>query len=293
MRLLVTGGTGFLGSAFVHAASAAGHEVAVLSRRGPAANVVAARWIAGSLQAPDWGAISDWGPEACVHAAWIATPGVYLDSPENRAWFQWSYDFLIRLAILGVRHITALGTCIEYAMTGRPCEEGVTPTNPASPYAQAKHDLHQALTPCFRREGVGFSWARVFYPYGVGEHPARLPSSTIRRLRAGEVVRIKTPSSVKDYIHVDDVASALVRIAETRPAGPVNVGTGSKTRISEIASALAQIIGRTELVEFGPANELDPLDFVVADVARLRGLGWEPKVELEQGLRRLVHAICA
>jgi dTDP-6-deoxy-L-talose 4-dehydrogenase (NAD+) len=101
MRILVTGGTGFLGSAFVRLAQRAGHELAVLSRTG-AGVPDGARWLPGSVAEPSWPQIEDFAPDACVHAAWIATPGVYLESPENEAWVKWSFDFLTRLAGLGV-----------------------------------------------------------------------------------------------------------------------------------------------------------------------------------------------
>ncbi|MEI9864251.1 MAG: NAD-dependent epimerase/dehydratase family protein [Limisphaerales bacterium] len=56
-----------------------------------------------------------------------------------------------------------------------------------------------------KRTGWQFCWGRVFYPYGVGEHPARLCSSLIQKLQRGEKLVLKTPHSRKDYIYIEDL----------------------------------------------------------------------------------------
>lgn len=289
MRILVTGGTGFLGSAFVRSALAAGHSIAVLSRQGvPAASGVVR--LNGSVAEPPWTEIERFDPEACLHAAWIATPGVYLDSPENQDWVTWSEALLVRLAQEGVSHLTVLGTCIEYGITGRPLAEEVTPLNPVSPYARAKSELHRRLQAGFLPTSAALAWARIFYPYGEGEHPARLASSLIAKLRRGEPVALKTPRSTKDYIHADDVASALLAVIGQRFAGAINVGTGEGVTVEAIARKIGQLVGLPDLITVPENPPSDPLDFVVADATRLRSLGWRPQVPLAVGLRRLVEA---
>lgn len=290
MRVLVTGGTGFLGSALVRALLARGDVPAVLSRTAAQHTPAGATPLTGSLAAPPWDAISAFQPEAVVHAAWIATPGVYLESPENEAWRRWSRDFASRLPSLGVRHLTVLGTCIEYAVTGRPMSESDTPLAPLSPYARAKAALHQDLASDLEGSATRLAWARIFYPYGPGEHPARLASSLLARIARGEPITLKTPHSTKDYIHEDDIARALLAILDHRHAGPINVGTGEGVTVEHLARTLATLAGRPDLVQVPTGIPADPLDFVVADSRRLRSLGWTPQVALVNGLRALVDA---
>ncbi len=289
MRILVTGGTGFLGSAFARAAQRAGHKVAVLSRREAVGNV-GGQTLTGTVAEAPWREIEKLAPEACVHAAWIATPGVYLEAPENLDWVNWSESFLVRLAQLGVRHLSVLGTCIEYQITGRALTEELTPLQPASTYARAKCELHRRLCAGSLPPGTRLAWARVFYPYGEGEHPARLASSLIAKLRRGEAVTLKTPRSTKDYIHADDLAAALLRVVEQRFGGAINLGTGEGVSVESIARELGRMVGRPELVRVPENPALDPLDYVVADATRLRSLDWRPQVPLAVGLRRLVEA---
>ncbi len=289
MRLLVTGGSGFLGRALVHQARALGHEVAILSREAgtPAAPGVIP-WV-GSLAEPPWDQVAAFEPDTVVHAAWIATPGVYLDSPENADWVRWSRAFAGRLPALGVQHLTVLGTCIEYGMTGQRLHETQSPIAPVSPYARAKAELHTALSADLAGTGMGLAWARIFYPYGPGEHPARLASSLLTRVLAGESITLKTPRSTKDYLHRDDVGRALLGIADARFQGPINVGTGEGVTVEFLARTLAGLVGHPERVIVPPEAPRDPLDFVVADVGRLHSLGWRPEVGLVDGLRRLVE----
>ncbi|MBM3876698.1 MAG: NAD(P)-dependent oxidoreductase [Verrucomicrobia bacterium] len=290
MRIIVTGGSGFLGSACVRAATAAGHSVAVLTRFPRQGS--AAEQLLGSVEQPPWTAIRNFAPDACVHAAWIATPGLYLESPENADWVRWSLAFLNELPALGVRHITVLGTGIEYQITGQRLREDTTPLQPLSGYARSKCELHVQLA-AWRQDArladLGLAWARIFYPYGAGEHPARLASSLIAKLRRGEPVQLKTPHSTKDYIHVDDVATALLTVLERRYCGAINVGTGVGVTVDTVAQKLGHLLGRADLVQPPTNAPANSLDYVVADAGRLHALGWRPQVALEAGLRRLVE----
>lgn len=289
MRILVTGGTGFLGSAFVRTAQRAGHELAVLTRGGSVASVEA-KILAGSVAEPPWSDIKQFAPEACVHAAWIATPGVYLESPENHDWVRWSVEFLTRLSSLSVRHLTVLGTCIEYQITGHKLVEDGATLTPTSTYARCKCELHNLLLRKTASRSPALAWARVFYPYGEGEHPDRLASSLIVKLLRGEPVSLKTPHSTKDYIHADDLATALLAVVERQFVGTINIGTGDGVTIQTIARNLGSLLGRPELIQGSENSPNDPLDYVVADATRLRSLGWQPQVALGAGLRRLVEA---
>jgi nucleoside-diphosphate-sugar epimerase len=292
MRILVTGGTGFLGSAFVRSAQRAGHELAVLSRRGTLQSA-GIKVFVGSVAEPPWPEIELFAPEACVHAAWIATPGVYLESPENHDWVRWSMAFLTRLSLLRVRHLTVLGTCIEYQITGQKLVEDEAPLVPASTYARCKFELHKLLLDKIVSHPPTLAWARIFYAYGEGEHPARFASSLIAKLLRGEPVSLKTPHSTKDYIHVDDLAAALLVVVERQFVGCINIGTGDGVTVESIARDLGRLLGRPELIQVPENSPNDPLDYVVADATRLRSLGWRPQVELAAGLRRLVEARAA
>jgi nucleoside-diphosphate-sugar epimerase len=298
MRIFVTGASGFVGSAFAKLAASRGHEVlGLVSPKGsePAGLVGrnGIRWLRGALGDLPWAEIEKFAPEVCVHSAWIATPGAYLESEENEKHLQWGLALAQRLKRAGVLRFVGVGTCIEYRIADAPLNETTTPVEPTTLYARCKNELRLALEAEAMRDGSRFCWGRVFYPYGVGEHPARLASSLIQKLRAGQRVELKTPDSTKDYVYIDDLAAAMVLTIEQNVSGPINWGTGIGVSVRQIADTVASMLERPELVVNAPQLADDPLAYVVADNGRLRQLGWEPIYELRAGLDKLMSAVSA
>ena len=293
MKILLTGATGFIGSAFARIALARGHEVAGLilpTEKVPASLAEAPHFTAirGSLQNLPWNEIAAYQPKTCVHAAWITTPGVYLESPENYKFLEHSVEFLRNVRERGTKHIVALGTCIEYRITDAALSETHTPIDPTTVYSRCKNELRLKLEEEATHDSFRLCWARVFYPYGPGEHPSRLCSSILARLTQGEKVVLKTPQSTKDYIFIEDLAEALLTVTEKRFEGTINLGTGVGVSVREIARTLSAMLGREHLVDEAQETAVDPLGYVVADASRIRGLGWKPAHTLEQGLRALM-----
>lgn len=296
MRILVTGATGFIGSAFAKLALSHGHEIGgmMLPTETPPAHVPVSDklvWIQGTLADLPWREIERFQPDTCVHFAWIATPGVYLESPENEKHLEWSLGLARRSKAIGLRQFVGVGTCIEYQITNALLNEETTPVDPTTLYSRCKNALRETLAAESRQDGTQFCWGRVFYPYGVGEHPARLCSSLIQKFRRGEKLVLKTPDSTKDYIYIDDLAAAILLTVEKRVQGTINWGTGVGISVRQIANTAATLLGRPELVAEVAPPEVDPLGYVVADATRLKSLGWRQQFSVEQGLQQVARTI--
>jgi len=292
---LLTGPTGFIGSAFMRLALEQGHDIAGLII--PNENIPAQaprndrlHWLRGTLDAAPWAEIDEFAPEVCVHTAWITAPGVYLESPDNEKFRDDSMAFLKRVTSAGARHVVGLGTCVEYRIGREPLSEDATPAEPGTRYARCKNELRLALEADARERNYTLCWARVFYPYGPGEHPSRLCSSIIDKLKKGEEVVLRTPGSVKDYIFIDDLAAALLTVVEKRFRGTINLGTGVGVSVEEIARQLGSLLGRPQLVKVADNPAPDPFPFVVADNQKLGSLGWRQNVPISEGLKRLIAA---
>jgi nucleoside-diphosphate-sugar epimerase len=247
----------------------------------------------GTLADPPWEGIRAFHAGTCLHTAWITTPGIFLESPANDQFLAWSIAFAEKFFALGGQHFVGLGSCAEYLPAHRPLKESESPLNQSSRYARCKNALREALEALAHQTGKSAAWGRVFYPFGIGEHPARLCSSLVLKIARGEAVALKTPESTKDYIYIEDLASAMLTVVERRFQGTINLGTGKGIAVREIARQLGACLKRPELVVEAPVGEADPLDYMVADASVLRGLGWNETVGFEPGLRRLCEHLLA
>ena len=271
MRIFLTGQEGFIGRALSKLAVKNGHEVLGLERP-------------FCMENPSWDAIASFSPDTCIHAAWIATPGEYTASPLNALHRRWSADLIRGLAKSGIDHVVVLGTCAEYAPSDSPLLEEGSPLSPSNLYAREKAALHNDLVRMERELGFTHSWARIFYPYGPSEHPQRLISSLIRGWETGKPLHLNNPQCVRDYIHLEDVATALLFIAEQQLVGAVNVGTGTGVRLGEMDSLIRERMGipRESSVSLTDSSGLN--DSVVADIKKLKSLGWNSQYDIRSGI---------
>jgi nucleoside-diphosphate-sugar epimerase len=293
-RLLITGATGFIGEPCARAAAGA-FEVHTTAR-GENGRVYPGRsQYSHSCDLLDARAterlIESVRPTHLLHLAWIATPGVYWTSPENHRWVEASKRLLLAFARCGGQRAVVTGTCAEYDWTAAGvCREHDTPTRPHTTYGRCKLELGKWADTFGRARGVGVAWARLFWLYGPREHPARLVPSVTRALLAGVPAACSAGAQERDFLHVDDVADALVTLTRSDLTGPVNIGSGEPVAVRDVIAQVADACGRPELVRLGerptPANE-PPL--LVADTTRLRNeLGWRPRIDPARGLRETV-----
>lgn len=191
-----------------------------------------------------------------------------------------------------------VGSRLEY---GKPAAMPVTEDTPGEPlclHAIHKRTVEEYLRLYGRLFGLRFAVARVTNPYGPGQPPGRTAYGVVNRLihlaLAGEALTIYGDGQqLRDYIHVDDVVSALVALAESplAEARAFNVGSGTGTRMVDLARAIVEIAagGRVTHVEWPKlAEQIETGDFV-ADISRIQQeLGWTPAVSLRDGLERTI-----
>jgi len=296
MRILVTGAAGFIGSHVVHALLRGGHDVTVLVR--PSTPVDRLRdvadhvsFIRASLEDDDLGAaLRRVQPERCVHLAWYAEPGKYLDAPENVACLHAGLRLLEALAASGCRHVVMAGTCAEYDTDLGYLREDA-PTRPRTIYAASKLALSLVAAARAAQLRIGFAWARLFYLYGPDEDPRRLVPSVITALLDGKPFDASPGDQVRDFLHVADVAAAFAAIAERGVQGIFNVCSGEPITVRQLMSRVGEITGRGDLLRFGaaPYRAWDPA-FICGDNRRLRTeTSWLPRHPLPQGLASTVE----
>jgi UDP-glucuronate decarboxylase len=296
VTVLVTGAAGFIGSRVVRSLLESNQEVAGLVMPGASLHRLAdiadgIQVVEADLRDKDTVArqLDRLRPEACLHLAWYVEPGKYLDSIENLDCLRSSLSLLEELARVGCRHTVGVGTCFEYDIRPEPLRED-SPTKPATLYAAAKLALYLVAAQRSAQLGMGMAWARLFYLYGPFEDQRRLVPAAIIALLAGREFDSTPGEQVRDYMHVDDVASGISAISLHRLDGTFNVCSGVPVTIASLMETLGDLMGRPELIRLGtfPYREWDPM-YVCGDSHRLRAeADWAPRHSLAEGLAAVV-----
>lgn len=296
MRILVTGAAGFVGASVARRLLTDGHSVAAVIRpASPRGRLegLESRLATINCDLADTAALrrelQSFKPEACIHLAWYAVPGKYLEAKENLDCLHVSLGLLEELAQVGCRAVVMTGTCAEYDTDAGYLREG-GPTRPATLYAASKLALSIAGAARAAQLKISFAWARLFYLYGPHEDERRMVPSLIRSLLGGQPFKASSGSQIRDYLHIDDVAAALCRLAVEPVTGTFNVASGDAVHVRDLMLAVGRITGRAELIRFGeaPDRNWEP-PFICGDPGRLRSTGWAPKYDLEEGLGQTVE----
>ena len=304
MKLLVTGGAGYIGSVVAAKLVAAGHQVTVLDdlSTGFADAIPAgAAFIQGTLRADAKAALGD-GTDAVLHFAAHSQVGESVANPAK----YWSNNLGGTLALLDAMHIAGTGRLVfssTAAVYGEPEQVPIpetAPTRPASPYGASKLAVDTALAEYARLHGLAAVSLRYFNVAGAfraadgtwaGERhdpESHLIPNVLRiasRAGAGgnqESVSLygddyPTPDGtcVRDYIHVNDLAEAHVlalhHLESGEPSLALNLGTGRGHSVLEILKAVEKITGSKVNCVQGPRRPGDP-PALVADPTRAQQL---------------------
>lgn len=277
MRVLVTGDQGYLGTAVCHALRAAGHQVAVLSRR-TGVDVRDRSGVADLVKATR--------PDAVCHLAGLtrardsfADPLTYFDVNVGG-----TLNVLIALD-RAVPFVLASSSIVYGGQHTGPLHEDL-PVSPQSPYAAAKVAAEQVVAAHTATGAVGGVVLRCFNVSGavggVGDaDTARIIPNVLRAI-TGELPHVTLNgdgSAMRDFVHVADAAHAVVNaIGRARPghSQTYNIASGTGTSMAAIIEAAEGVTGKRVPVKHNPPAPEPPR--LVADISKARaGLGWEPR----------------
>ena len=296
MKVLITGANGFIGSRLARLLVKTNFQVYALVR--PNSNLSRIQDIVPQLELWHGDLLDDEKlcnyleqirPDICLHLAWYAVPGKYLEARENLGMLNASLNLATKLAEVGCQKFIGIGTCIEYDTAFGYLSE-FSPIKPTNLYAASKLALQQLLTQWGKTVKMELAWIRLFYQYGPGEDIRRLIPTVICSLLQSKPAQLTRGEQIRDYLHVEDVAAAIWAVAKSNLSGVVNVGSGKPVTVAEMALTVAQILGKTDLLDLGaiPYRTGDPMFICANNQLLLSQTDWSPKYALEEGLANTI-----
>jgi nucleoside-diphosphate-sugar epimerase len=293
-RVLVTGASGFIGAHCLRRLAPEDCEIHAVNRSGHGDAAAGVTWHAADLRDPAQALtlIAKIRPTHLLHGAWIATPGLYSQSPENLTWLQSTIALAAAFGAHGGTRLVGIGSSAEYSPDDRPCAEDETPIRPATIYGKCKAAGWLAVQAAAQQHGFAAAWGRLFLPYGPGDPPQRLIPSVLGALRAGKPVATTHGRQQRDFIYAPDAADLLVRLLLSQEAGAFNIGTGHASTVRSVVEYLASRCGRPDLPQFG-AVAMAPGEpaVLVADMSKVqRRLSWSPATDIQNGLADVVRS---
>ncbi len=301
MRILITGGAGFIGSHLSDRLLARGHQVICLD------NFFTGRRdnIEHLLDHPDFELLRH---DVC-EPLFLEVDRIYnLACPASPVHYQYNPVKTVKSNVMGTLNMLVLakrvGARILQASTSEvygdptvhPQTErywgNVNPIGPRACYDEGKRVAETLMSDYHREDGVDIRIARIFNTYGprMAENDGRVVSNFIvQALRGQELTLYGTGEQTRSFCYVDDLVDGLIRLmnAEGRHE-PVNLGNPVEFTIRELAEEVVKTVGGETRVTYRPLPQDDPTQRQ-PDITRAREwLDWEPSVPLAEGLVRTV-----
>ena len=303
MRVVVTGGAGFLGSHLCDAILARGDSAVCVD------NLATGRPdnVAHLMDSPGFTfveadvslALDVPGPvDAVAHLASPASPPEYLRLPlETLAAGSRGTENALRLAHQhGARFVLASTSEVYGDPAVHPQSEdywgNVNPVGPRSVYDEAKR-FAEALTRAYQdTKGVNAGIIRIFNTYGprMNAQDGRIVTNFITQALNGDPLTIYGDGSqTRSFCYVDDLIRGIVGMIDSAEAGPVNLGNPEEFTVTEFARLVLRLTGSDSPVEHLPLPVDDPTRRCPVITRASQALGWQPQVRVEDGIRRTIE----
>jgi nucleoside-diphosphate-sugar epimerase len=254
MKILLTGGTGFVGQAIRKSLHSRDQNVTVLSRNkvikfdneNELSNIDLLR-----LNYDDFRKIVE--PfDVIIHAAWYVNPTDYNVSIKNIEHMKASLELSRAIATYNNKSLIGLGTCLEYDLT-----PGIlypeNHENPNNLYSACKLSYKNITKQIFQNTNNKFIWARLFYLYGEGEYPQRLYPSIKKAIEERRPLALSNGENIRDFIEVNNAADMIVNCLSLEEKFKiVNISSGQGQTIRDFVTSISGNF--SHLMKFGTRN---------------------------------------
>lgn len=240
--------------------------------------------------------IAEVQPRTIFH---LATYGGYPSQIDSKRIYKTNLLGLVNLVteLLGlpIHAFIHAGTSSEYGFNcSAPSEDSAL--EPNSDYSVSKIAASKYLEFVAQSHHFPATNLRLYSVYGPKEEPSRLIPTLLRNASTGKLPKFVNPATSRDFVFVDDVVEAFVLAALTagsrEPGRSFNIGTGRKTTIEELAFSAKDMFGIADAPEFSMESRKWDRSEWFSDPSRARAeLGWVPRTDLEEGLKKTLAAM--
>ncbi len=306
MRILVTGGAGFIGSHLCERLLGEGHEVLCLDNffTGSKDN------IAGLRGKPGFELIR----HDITQPILLEVDRIYnLACPASPIHYQYNPVKTIKTSVLGAIHMLGLAKRVRARVLQASTSEiygdpqvhpqreeywgNVNPIGVRSCYDEGKRVAETLMMDYHRQNGVDIRIVRIFNTYGprMSVNDGRVVSNFIvQALRGEDITVYGDGSQTRSFCYVDDLVEGMVRMMECPEfIGPVNLGNPCETSILEFARRIIELTGSPSQIVFKPLPSDDPRQRQPDITLAGEKLGWKPQVPVETGLQKTIDYFAA
>ncbi|MBP6353845.1 MAG: NAD(P)-dependent oxidoreductase [Acinetobacter sp.] len=288
MRVLLTGGSGFLGRYILQALDQLGIETWVMGREKPVFHpplnfnfIEVDLLTAIDLQAY----LKDIQPSHLIHLAWYAEHGKYWTSELNLRWVDASVRLVEAFCAADGKQFIGAGTCAEYDWAWGCCKEDDTPRTPATLYGVAKDAAYRLIQAVCGLYGVTCTWARIFIPYGTGETAMRLVPSLFSAFQGKRDGFGINALAYRDFLHASDVAQAFITLLNANAAGAYNISSNQPLQLKEIVTVIASMChaDAQKILSLETVRHNEP-PILIGNNSKIKTLGWSQRISIQDGL---------
>jgi UDP-glucuronate decarboxylase len=306
MRILVTGGAGFIGSHLCERLLGEGHDVLCLDNffTGSKRNII-------HLMDDDRFELVR---HDITQPILLEVDRIYnLACPASPIHYQYNPVKTIKTSVLGSIHMLGLAKRVKARILQASTSEvygdpqvhpqkeeywgNVNPIGIRSCYDEGKRVAETLMMDYHRQNGVDIRIVRIFNTYGprMAENDGRVVSNFVIQALAGEPLTVYgSGDQTRSFCYVDDLVDGMIRMMECDGfVGPVNLGNPSETSILEFARRIVTLTGSGSEVVFKPLPADDPRQRQPDISLAMEKLGWQPGVDIETGLKKTIEYFAA
>ncbi len=289
-KVLVTGGTGFIGRNVVDELIKRGYEIHSLVY--PPFAPEKDGLVQYEMNLLDKESLEEFFKnhsfENLIHLAWYVGPKCHVHDL-NLDWSIATLNLLKFFKESGGKKFLGAGTISEYEYKYGYLVEDQTPTDPQTLYGNSKNAIFNIAKVYCKQNNIDFKWPRIFNLYGPAEKPQRLMPSVINACLKGEDVKVSDCLKFQDYLHVEDTARGIVDVFEADIQGAVNICSGKPVQLRTIVEKIAELTNFKGNILWGAIPAAFGDDLVCGNNEKLKSIGWKPKYDLETGLIQTIN----